>query len=230
MQQRKPQHGFTLIELLVVISIIALLIALLLPALRSARDTARATTCASNQRQIGIFLHVYASDYGVFPSAATPPGSGNPDPFSFVWRYALEGAGLTPTNNYVSDRNGELSCPDWSEGDRIHTYGYFWGHANSNLGPAMGGNGEINNWRNTRLTRPEMVEAPSATLGLADANNGHWQGHLTMSTGNHGLLSVYQNRHTDAANYLYVDGHVSREPVGYLDALNYQDTIKIKKD
>ncbi|MEX0652646.1 MAG: DUF1559 domain-containing protein [Phycisphaeraceae bacterium] len=55
-------RGFTLIELLVVISIIAMLIALLLPALASARESARRTHCLSNQRQLGLALHMYASD------------------------------------------------------------------------------------------------------------------------------------------------------------------------
>lgn len=54
--------GFTLIELLVVMSIIALLISILLPALNGARDAARATACLSNLHQIGIGVHLYASD------------------------------------------------------------------------------------------------------------------------------------------------------------------------
>ena len=58
-----PESGFTLIELLVVISIIALLIAILLPTLESARDAARKSVCLSNLRQVGIGLHVYATDH-----------------------------------------------------------------------------------------------------------------------------------------------------------------------
>ncbi|MEM6853325.1 MAG: DUF1559 domain-containing protein [Planctomycetota bacterium] len=55
--------AFTLIELLVVISIIALLIGILLPVLGTARETARTMSCLSNQKQWGIAVNVYLSDY-----------------------------------------------------------------------------------------------------------------------------------------------------------------------
>lgn len=63
------KRAFTLIELLVVVAIIAMLLSILVPSLRKAKDYTKRVTCASNVRQTGVALRVYAesNDNEVIP-------------------------------------------------------------------------------------------------------------------------------------------------------------------
>jgi prepilin-type N-terminal cleavage/methylation domain-containing protein/prepilin-type processing-associated H-X9-DG protein len=54
------QRAFTLIELLVVIAIIAILAAILFPVFARARESARRIQCASNLKQLGTAVMMYA--------------------------------------------------------------------------------------------------------------------------------------------------------------------------
>lgn len=66
----KKNAAFTLIELLVVIAIIAILAALLLPGLARAKAQSGKAKCASNLKQLGTAITLFASDNGeMFPPA-----------------------------------------------------------------------------------------------------------------------------------------------------------------
>ena len=76
--QNNCKEGFTLVELLVVISIIALLMAVLLPALNRARGQAQTIACASNLKNYGLALFMYAET------------NNDKCPFSFSWLYSMK--------------------------------------------------------------------------------------------------------------------------------------------
>lgn len=56
-------RAFTLVELLVVVAIIVILAAMLTPAMEDALAHARRAQCMSNQRQLGIASHAYATEF-----------------------------------------------------------------------------------------------------------------------------------------------------------------------
>ena len=65
------RKAFTLIELLVVIAILGLLAALIFPVFAHVRENGRRTACLSNERQLGVALLQYASDYdSIWPSGS----------------------------------------------------------------------------------------------------------------------------------------------------------------
>jgi len=68
----RQKSAFTLIEMLVVITIMVLLASLIAPSMSSVLEKTKVIRCQSNQRQLGVALMSYASEYGRYPTNYYP--------------------------------------------------------------------------------------------------------------------------------------------------------------
>lgn len=231
----RGKSAFTLIELLVVIAIIAILAAILFPVFATAREKARQSTCASNQKQLGIAFLSYVNDYDeCLPSGvpATASGSG----FYSAGQMGCGWAG--EVYDYLKSR-GVYGCP--SDAAVINT--------GNNQSVSYSYNGYIAGVNVAKIPEPSRILMLSEIVG--------WQVNVTQtleSTGNRSTIDMGTNigymspgqttiysvfgpsnkqglkvtgdyidyalsssygtlpRHNDGASYLLIDGHVKWFP------------------
>ena len=221
-QNKKSSHGFTLIELLVVIAIIAILAAILFPVFAKVREKARQTTCASNQKQIGLAAMQYVQDYDeAFPvQYYTVPGDYN----SIVtWdnllgpyiKLGLAKTGTATGYGSFTTPNEILHCPDDNVA-RGGANGAHWKPRTYSWGPISLG------------AKMAVVQAPAGTILIAERPspnnivnfNSCWNAGTpaTQISEADGKVPL----HTGGWNYAFADGHVKwylpENTIGHNDA------------
>ena len=146
----RSTKGFTLIELLVVIAIIAILAAILFPVFAKAREKARQTSCASNEKQLGLAVIQYVQDYDECLPVGIDSQSG---------QYQFAGLGwANQIYSYVKSV-GVYSCPD-NTTTSIPSISYAY---NPNLSF---------NWpKNSMDVAITQLTAPANTIVLSEINN-----------------------------------------------------------
>jgi prepilin-type N-terminal cleavage/methylation domain-containing protein len=207
------RKGFTLIELLVVVAIIALLISILLPSLSRARELAKRTVCASNLKEIGTAMYLYANDGDKFPATSgihpagdatywfyrvvQPPTTGVPSPTADLW-IMIRQNNATPklficpsTSDQPDPAQDTLVYFDFSSGVNL-SYAYQYQHSSSR--PIMGSSDDP--------TIPIAADANPYIKGMVTSNtladrNSQWRGNSTNHTNREGQNTLFIDSHVD---------------------------------
>ena len=230
------RRAFTLIELLVVIAVIGILAAILFPVFARARENARRTSCASNMKQIGLGLLQYMQDYderqpihggnsnGVAAGIADYTTSTVMNPWRGIYPYTKSWQIFRCPSAVASTISSAASCVD-SSTTPVNSCAPNGNNDNSYLINAI----VFTQPSLSRIISAASISAPAEIVWSQEdafASRALWP-RPSVNTTSFGLRGfawlepIYNNRHFDGGNLLFVDGHVKWRKQSSIKAEEY---------
>lgn len=214
-------RGFTLVELLTVVAIVGVLAAISIPLVGRMRESSRTSMCASNLRQLGATLLLYAADHkGQLPHYTTHPGGQGSTVGEYNWMQALLKAGYLQgeQNRDYGFAGGVWACP--TADPTLPGNGTQINHHTGGLGVLRGvfvNDYDTNRFGSRGTARLNQVPSPAKTwlVGDASADNNPLSKALftyapRQGSGYAGVTNQQPApRHRDRVNVCHFDGHIA---------------------